>query len=165
MEDLAPLDAATLAGEAFALHPRLHLLRVARSVITAGVLSLGAAGALVASGRWWLLPVVPLGALLLLGLSYAYGTAWMRRFRCLLLPDGLLLRRGVWWRVEVFVPRARIQHTELHEAPLMRALGMASLRVFTAGTRLAELAVDGLPRESALRLRDRLLDRHGHDAV
>ena len=63
------------------------------------------------------------------------------------------------------MPRARVQHTEVHEGPLLRRFGMAALKVFTAGTRMAELEVRWLPRAAAMELRDRLLDRHGRDAV
>jgi membrane protein YdbS with pleckstrin-like domain len=163
--DAPSFDASSLEGEEFPLHPRLRRLWLLQAVIATAALSVPLAGGLLLSGRWWLLPLVPVLALVVVLASALYATAWSRRFRCLLLADGLLLRRGVWWRSEVFVPRARVQHTELHEGPLLRQLGMAALRVFTAGTRVAELGVTGLPRESALRLRDRLLDRHGDDAL
>ena len=96
---------------------------------------------LLVSGLWWLLPAVPALAAALLWAGLRYRRAWLRRYRCLLLPDGLRLRDGVWWRREVFVPRARVQHTEVHEGPLLRRFGMAALKVFTAGTRMAELDV------------------------
>ncbi len=75
------------------------------------------------------------------------------------------MTRGVWWRNESFVPRSRIQHTDVNQGPLARRLGIASLLVHTAGTHLAHLGVNGLPHEAAIELRDRLLNRDGRDAV
>ena len=162
--DPQPLDAAT-GGDEFPLHPALPRLWLLQG---AGLAAAGAAAAclaLLTAGAWWLLPAAPPVAAALLWAGLRYRRAWARRYRCALLPDGLLLRHGVWWRREVFVPRARVQHTEVHEGPLLRRFGMAALKVFTAGTRMAELEVSWLPRASAIELRDRLLDRHGDDAL
>jgi membrane protein YdbS with pleckstrin-like domain len=163
-EDPGALD-PSVGGETFPLHPRLPRLWLLQGSILAAAGALAAGLWLLASGRWWLLPAVPVLAAALLWAGLRYRRAWARRYHCALLPDGLLLRHGVWWRTEVFVPRARVQHTEVHEGPLLRRLGMATLKVFTAGTRMAELEVQWLPRAAALELRDRLLDRHGRDAV
>jgi membrane protein YdbS with pleckstrin-like domain len=152
-------------GEPFPLHAGLRQLWLVQGIVLALALGLPACIAALASGRWLLLPLVPIAGAVTVALALRYGAAWQRRYRCVLLPDGLLLQHGVWWRAEVFVPRARVQHTEVHEGPLLRRLGMANLKVFTAGTRMAELEVRWLPHPSALQLRDRLLARHGHDAV
>lgn len=97
---------------------------------------------------------------LLLGWRYAMRYAAM--YAALHLPDGVLIRRGVWWRSEIFVPRARIQHTEVNQGPLDRRWGMASISLHTAGTRLEHIRLPGLPRDVAERLRDELLDRRVH---
>ena len=161
----APPSPDTGEGEHFPLHPRAPTLWLAQSVFGLAIPALlAAAGALVA-GRWGLAAAVPGLAVALVVASWAYGRAFFRRFRCRLLPDGLLIERGVWWRSETFVPRARIQHTDVEEGPLQRNLGMATLEVYTAGTHVSRLAVHGLARDAALRLRDRLLGRGGHDAL
>jgi membrane protein YdbS with pleckstrin-like domain len=170
--DAVPVGGAGVAppaepspGESFALHGSLRRLWLLHATIYALGFGAPALVMLTATGRWLLLPAVPALAGAFVWLYFRYAAAWARRYHCALLPDGLLIRHGVWWRVEVFVPRARVQHTEVHEGPLLRRLGMANLKVFTAGTRMAELEVRWLPQPSALLLRDRLLDRHGHDAV
>jgi len=91
----------------------------------------------------------------------AYSRAYAARFACALLHDGLLLTRGVFWRAEVFVPRARIQHTELHSGPIARHYGISNLHIHTAGTQLGKVEVKGLAQRDAAELRDRLLDRYG----
>ena len=160
-----PADLHPLEGDTFALHPDLPRLWLMQGAALCAAAAATACLWLLAAGLWWLLPAVPLLAAALLWAGLRYRRAWARHYRCALLPDGLLIHHGVWWRREVFVPRARVQHTEVHEGPLLRRFGMATLKVFTAGSRMAELEVRWLPRAAALELRDRLLDRHGHDAV
>ena len=152
-------------GELFALHPRAPALWLVQAVAGIVAFSVPAAGAAALSGLWPLAALVPLVAATVVLVSGVYGRAYVRHFRCRLLADGLLIERGVWWRSETFVPRARIQHTDVEEGPLQRKLGMATLEVYTAGTHASRLAVHGLSRDAALRLRDRLLGRGGHDAV
>lgn len=160
-----PLDADRIAGDTYALHPRVHALWLWQWMTLAGVLSLPGVGVSLLAQIWLLLPVVLLAALLFVRIGVRYGRRYAATFRCVLLPDGLLLRRGVWWRKETFVPRARIQHTDVNEGPIARRFGIATLKVFTAGSQVSELEIEGLPRESAIALRDKLLGRAGHDAV
>lgn len=129
---------------------------------------------LLISSVWTTIAVVKAGALgliallpaaLLLGLSIYYWRAYARHFGCVLLEDGLLVRRGVWWRKEVFVPRSRIQHTEVNQGPYARRYDLAQIAVYTAGTHAAKVEVDGLAAAEAFGLRDQLLGRDGHDAV
>ena len=63
------------------------------------------------------------------------------------------------------MPRARIQHTDVDEGPIARRFGIATMKVFTAGSEVSELEIDGLSRADALALRDRLLGRTGADGV
>lgn len=146
------------------LHPSVHRLWFWQSVIFALVLAVpGALIGLVKSGL-----VVAAAALVAVGvpaLEVLYARAYARRFRCWLLHDGLLVARGVWWRSETFVPLARIQHTDVGQGPVARHYGIATLKVFTAGTVAGEVEVGGLGREDAVRLRDELLGREGSDAV
>ncbi len=118
---------------------------------------------------WFALGVVALVAalpgLLLIGVVLHYWRRYAEQFSCRLLADGLLVRRGVWWRTEIFVPRSRIQHTEVNQGPLARRLDLAQITVYTAGSHGAKIEVDGLALAQATHLRDQLLGRDGHDAV
>ena len=71
---------------------------------------------------------------------------------------GLWIRRGVVWRSIVSVPRSRIQHTDVRQGPVERAFGLATLVVHTAGTEHASIALPGVDRDTALAVRDHLLD-------
>jgi membrane protein YdbS with pleckstrin-like domain len=82
-----------------------------------------------------------------------------------LIPEGLEIRRGVLWRVEIFVPRSRIQHTDVRVGPLERGFGLATLVVYTAGTAHASVHFDGLPYERANAIRNRLMPDDSADAV
>ncbi|MEO6066290.1 MAG: PH domain-containing protein [Lysobacterales bacterium] len=81
------------------------------------------------------------------------------RFRCERFARGLRYRHGVWWQSEVFIPSARVQHTEVNQGPLARRYGIGKLKVFTAAVQLGALEIDGLAYADAVLLRDRLLGR------
>jgi len=78
---------------------------------------------------------------------------------------GLSIRRGVWWRHVIRVPRSRVQHTDVTQGPLERRYGLGTLVVHTAGTEHAQVPLRGLDHALALRLRDHLLPPGGGDAV
>jgi membrane protein YdbS with pleckstrin-like domain len=78
---------------------------------------------------------------------------------------GLEIRRGVYWRSVVNVPRSRVQHTDVSQGPLERKYGLATLAVHTAGTEHARVELSGLPHEAALTIRDHLLPRDLVDAI
>lgn len=104
--------------------------------------------------------VVALGA----AAGWAWGGARHAHTWFALDAGGLRIRRGVFWRSETFVPRSRVQHTDLNRGPLDRRLGLATLKVYTAGTKLASVAIDGLPEARAEALRDALVN-HVDDAL
>jgi membrane protein YdbS with pleckstrin-like domain len=52
---------------------------------------------------------------------------------------GLEIRRGVFWRSVVNVPRSRVQHTDVSQGPLERSYGLGTLIVYTAGTDHAQV--------------------------
>lgn len=78
-----------------------------------------------------------------------------------LTPHGLEIRRGIWWRSQISVPLARVQHTDVHQGPLMRRFGLAKLIVHTAGTENSAVELNGLSFATAQRLRDALVENRG----
>lgn len=78
-----------------------------------------------------------------------------------LTPSGLEIRRGIWWRSQISVPLARVQHTDVHQGPLMRRYGLAKLIVHTAGTENSAVELNGLSFATAQRLRDALVENRG----
>lgn len=110
--------------------------------------------------------MLPLAMAVASGLAAAVLVALLvRRYACrryahtryALADDGFLLRTGVWWRSEVFVPHQRIQHVDVTEGPLARRFGLATLALHSAGAHLNTASVSGLAADTAFAVRDRLL--------
>lgn len=49
----------------------------------------------------------------------------------------VVVKKGVWFRKELTIPLDKIQDISIHEGPLLKALGLLSLRIETAGQRNA----------------------------
>lgn len=107
--------AVLLGTEDIPLHPATtKLARWRAGIVAAALLWVGPVVALFA--RQWLWAAVGVaGAGLLAWGIHRYQLAYLARFRCTLLPDGLKVSRGIWWRSESFVPRSRIQHTDVNQ--------------------------------------------------
>jgi membrane protein YdbS with pleckstrin-like domain len=119
----------------------------------------GFLGALMLAGSWLVLCAV-LGAASLFwpGVSYRHTSYRVD-------PMGLRIRRGVVWRSETSVPKSRIQHTDVSQGPIERGFGLATLIVHTAGTENASVSLGGLTHETALGIRDFLIEVGDVDAV
>lgn len=78
---------------------------------------------------------------------------------------GVEIRRGVFWRKVINVPRSRVQHTDVSQGPLERRYGLGTLILYTAGTDHAKVDLAGLSHATALAIRDHLLAGEGGDAV
>ena len=70
--------------------------------------------------------------------------------------DSLYLVRGVVTRVDTSVPYVRVQHVDTRRGPVERALGLASVVVYTAGSRGADITIPGLTPSRAGELREQL---------
>jgi len=102
------------------------------------------------------LVLLALGALA----GWWYGTRRHALYRAELRADeGVVLYSGVWWRSEVWVPMARLQHLDVSQGPLDRRWAMASLSLHTAGTHDHHTRIEGLPQALAHSLRESLLPR------
>jgi uncharacterized protein len=105
-------------------------------------------------------------ALAVLGvLIWWYPAARYRHLRYSLDEVGITIREGIWWRTQSALPRVRIQHTDISQGPLQRRYGVATLKLYTAGTRFTRIELPGLAYADAVALRDRLLEGGGGDAV
>jgi len=77
------------------------------------------------------------------------------------------IRRGVFWRNVINVPRSRVQHLDVSQGPFERRYGLGTLIIHTAGTDHAQVQLGGLDHARALRIREHLLPtgRTSSDAV
>lgn len=80
-------------------------------------------------------------------------------------PRGIEIRRGVFWRTIISVPRSRVQHTDVVQGPILRRYGLATLAIHTAGTEHAMVMLGGVTHETATRIRDFLIGELVRDGV
>lgn len=109
--------------------------------------------------------VVP-AAVAVLALVVVVPPLRYQAWRFALQEEHMYLRHGVLFRTSSIVPYARIQHVDTRHGPVDRRLGLASLVLYTAGTRGAILTIPALPAAEAEELRDHLAALSGAgDAV
>jgi hypothetical protein len=108
-----------------------------------------------------------LGALVVLQavLAHVWPAKSWRHASYRVTERGIEIRRGVWWREEIAVPRSRVQHTDVTQGPLERAFGLGVLVLYTAGTDHSRVVLPGLAYGDALAIRDRLAAVDEDDAV
>ena len=156
------------------LDPRFIPLQQAIGWIVAAVI---ATGSMLAAFAIWAangFSLLVLALLLPIWLGLNVALAWMfhrwpeiehRHTFYRVDEDGIEIRRGVYWRVVINVPRSRVQHTDVSQGPLERRFGLGTLVVYTAGTDHARVDLSGLDHATALRIRAHLLPGHADDAV
>lgn len=76
--------------------------------------------------------------------------------------QGIEIRKGVYWRVVINVPRSRVQHIDVSQGPIERRYGLGTLIIYTAGTEHAKVELEGLEHGRALRIREHLLHPTTH---
>lgn len=114
----------------------------------------------------WLLPFLWLATTLLLAWrAHRWPVLEYRHTSYRVDALGIEIRRGVYWRVVIHVPRSRVQHTDVSQGPVERRFGLGTLVIYTAGTDYARVDIAGLEHGVALRLRDQLLSSGESDAV
>lgn len=94
-----------------------------------------------------------------MGLAFWWPAQRYRYLRYGLDEFGLVLQSGVWWRKQISLPRVRIQHSDVSQGPLQRRYGIATLKLYTAGSRYTKIELEGVRHAEALALRDSLVTR------
>jgi len=166
-------DIEDVLGENRRLDSRVQILWIARRLVPALILG-GVAGFLafrfdaVADTA----TAAGVGAAVF-ALVMVYGTVravlLYRSWRYVVRDDSLYLTRGVFTIVQTIVPYVRVQHIDTRRSAFERALGLASLVVYTAGSRGADVTIPGLTPERAEKLQSRLkrlaIESEDEDAV
>ena len=162
-------------GQDHSLDPRvIPLQRITGGLFTAAI----SLGSLVALGivlmvgddiPGWVRPLLPVVWLVLVGLgawqTYRWPAIHYRYTSYRVDAEGIEIRRGVYWRVVINVPRSRVQHIDVSQGPLDRRYGLGTLLLYTAGTDHAKVELEGLEHGRALRIREHLLPSGADDAV
>jgi membrane protein YdbS with pleckstrin-like domain len=71
-------------------------------------------------------------------------------------PDRLRVVRGIMWRSDTIVPFGRIQHIDVDQGPIERALDIATMTLHTAGSHNASVSLPGLGHELATQMREEI---------
>ncbi|MGK0722075.1 PH domain-containing protein [Leucobacter sp. W1478] len=90
-------------------------------------------------------------------LSAAFAFRRVRAIGYILREDDLLFRKGIMFERVVAVPYGRLQLVDVTRGPLLRSLGLASLKFVTASAATG-VNLPGLPLQDAEALRDRLIE-------
>jgi len=114
----------------------------------------------------WYLPILlfaPLGASLIISILVIpliiFAALWIPKY-CdsivyKLTRDEITWRRGVWFKMTGIVPYNRITNIDIVQGPISRALGIASLKIQTAGysgrKAGAEIRLEGIEKFEELR--------------
>ncbi|MEM6347195.1 MAG: PH domain-containing protein [Bacteroidota bacterium] len=127
-------------------------------LLSATVVSFTPAPTMVKVGIW-------IGMLTIAGFLFlAFAKGYHRKAYSLRGHD-LSYRSGWLWHKITTVPFSRVQHVEVDQGPIERALGLATLKVFTAGGSSSDLSVPGLSPERAKEMKTFILQKiTGHDA-
>jgi len=167
-------DSLLAIGVERALNPRVIPLQRLVGAIATAVVSFVTLISLVVTlitsplAGWTTIPLLALwaaGTAALAWWAYRWPEVAYRHAAYTVFNDGLEIRRGVWWRAVINVPRSRVQHIDVSQGPLERQYQLGTLVVYTAGTDHAQVNLHGLAHGTALVIRDHLLPREGDDAV
>ena len=125
--------------------PKLAILRLGNALAACGALC-GAISGLVLivdiPALWWLM-LVP---------------AQVRALRYALADTDFVIRRGVFNRSLTLVPYGRIQYVDIYQGPVLRLLGISTIKLSTASAK-TDATLSGVPVADAARLRDVLAER------
>lgn len=129
-------------------------------VIAALALEFAAAQLAGAEAEFAVLALLPqgllAGAVMLLALVLLTFVP-MRRYQARgyhMSGDRLRVVRGILWHSDIVVPFGRVQHIDLHQGPVERFFGIATLTLHTAGNHNASVSLPGLGADLARTMRE-----------
>ena len=147
-------------GQELALHRAVLVLW--RLQALAGATALAVPLVAVAGLARGLPTVVRVGLLLAAGLAVALALWWpglcYRGWRYRLTEQAIELRHGVLTLRRSVVPYFRVQHVDVSQGPVERALGLARLKVHTASAG-SDASLPGVGLDRAEEVRRLVLDR------
>lgn len=111
----------------------------------------------------WVRYVVLAAAIAILILPFVLEPIAFRYRGWLVREHDVSVRSGVIRRSVTTAPFSRVQHASVHQGALERAVGLWSLKIFTAGNQFADLTVDGLKQGEAASLKEFVLSRTEQD--
>lgn len=70
--------------------------------------------------------------------------------------DHFYREHGVFKKVNSMVPYVRIQHIDTNRGPLERLIGLSTVRIYTAGSKGADIKIPGLEKQRAEKIQEEL---------
>lgn len=137
------------------LDPRIRLIWILEAVTGAVIVGVGIGlldRFILRSGQ----PVAVGVALLVLVVGVFLALLRYRTWGFEVRDDAVYLERGVGTRVKTIVPFVRLQHVDARRNPVERLTGLATVVIYTAGSRGADVTIPGLTPERAYRLQETL---------
>ena len=89
----------------------------------------------------------------LLMLAMVYNVINIRLQGVAMREHDIAFKKGVIWQQMTILPLARVQHIEIHRGPIERQLGLASLKLYSAGGMSADLQISGLTHSDCKNIR------------
>ena len=71
----------------------------------------------------------------------------------------ILYQSGFFYFTETLIPYNRIQHVEIKQGPLSRLFSLHALHLYTAGASSGDLVINGLNKDTAEKLKAKVLDK------
>ena len=105
--------------------------------------------------EWWNIAITIVVSIILLS-SAALAFRRVKAIGYILRDDDLVFRRGIMFERVIAVPYGRLQLVDVTRGPLLRVLGLATLKFVTAAPSTG-VQLPGLNVEDAEELRDRLV--------
>lgn len=145
-------------GELTKLHPNYKLLMRFAALFLSAIIVIGALiieGALANEGTG--IPtgvVIAPAALLALFIAIRVPLARYNARGYQISNDRLRVVRGVLFHSDTVVPFGRVQHIDVDQGPIERALGIATMTLHTAGSHNASVRLPGLGHELAVEMRE-----------
>lgn len=133
---------------------KISLLYAVAVAIAGGALLLNPEVEVPTERLWYYLPIP-------WALMMVYAAMAFRCMSYVVREHDLSLRSGVIFHRVVIQPFTRLQHIEITRGPLERLLGLATVKLFSAGGAMHSLAVPGILLDNAERLREAILGSQG----
>ena len=136
------------------LSPRIRTVWIVVAVLIAAIV-----GTVVGAAPTDEYVEAPVGVFVFAGLLVLLGVYQFLRYRNWgfeVQDDAVYIEHGVLVRVKKVVPFVRIQHIDSRRGPVERGTDLATLVIYTAGSRGADVSIPGLKPERADELREQL---------
>ncbi len=166
----AETDQGLLASEALPMNwlaPQYIQAETLVSLITSGILAgIGLIGLIVLwfaqgfGGIWyWAAFGYLCAVVVLVSSSFLWPRISYRHSLWRFTERSLEIHRGVLWKHRIAIPLGRVQHADVAQGPLMRQFNLGKLVIHTAGTANSTIELNGLSYETAVALRDELVQQ------